>query len=162
MDIINPVTGAVTAGSVGTALGGTVASGTWTPVLTFSTPGNLAVTYNRQFGSYVKIGKLVHVNFGVITSAFTHTSASGTLRITGLPFTASNSNAVNTNYGNLVWQGITKVGYTDINTYVVANTSYIEFGAAGSGVLQGSVGFGDTPTAGTVALLGTIIYQVDA
>src|SRR3990167_5810415 len=32
--------------------------GTWTPVLTFATAGDLSVAYSVQVGSYVKIGNL--------------------------------------------------------------------------------------------------------
>lgn len=37
--------------------------GTWTPVLTFATPGDLSVAYSTQAGSYTKIGRQVMVSF---------------------------------------------------------------------------------------------------
>ena len=66
--------------------------GSWTPTLTFSTPGNLSVTYTTQFGVYTKIGRLVHFELRVSASTFTHTTASGGLRIAGLPFPSSSAN----------------------------------------------------------------------
>ena len=33
--------------------------GTWTPTITFATPGNLSVAYTTQSGSYTKIGRMV-------------------------------------------------------------------------------------------------------
>src|SRR5215831_5497396 len=45
--------------------------GTWVPVLTFATPGNLVVVYSVQLGGYVKVGKKVTVNFNITTSTFT-------------------------------------------------------------------------------------------
>lgn len=61
--------------------------GTWTPVITFNTPGNLNVVYTSQVGTYVKIGKQVHVELTLASSTFTFTTASGNALITGVPFT---------------------------------------------------------------------------
>lgn len=63
--------------------------GDWTPTITCDTPGDLSVTYSSQVGKYTKIGRLVHLQFYIVTSAFTHTTASGSLRIGGIPFTAA-------------------------------------------------------------------------
>lgn len=60
--------------------------GSWTPAITYTTPGDLSVAYTTQIGRYVKIGRLVFLK-GVITFTPTFTTASGELRITGLPFT---------------------------------------------------------------------------
>lgn len=60
--------------------------GTWTPVLTYATPGTLAVT-QANYGYYTKIGRQVTVQATVRLSAFTKGTASGALQITGLPFT---------------------------------------------------------------------------
>lgn len=62
--------------------------GTFTPVITFSTPGDLNVVYSMQNGSYVKIGSLVWWRATIGTSTFTHSTASGGLQIAGLPFTS--------------------------------------------------------------------------
>lgn len=69
-------------------------SGTWTPVVTFATPGNLSVSYSQQSGRYTQIGDLVYVD---VTLAFipTFTTASGDLIITGLPIAANASNLAN-------------------------------------------------------------------
>lgn len=69
--------------------------GTFTPTLTFDTPGNLAITYTVRTGNYTKIGRMVNFACRILTSSFTHSTASGNLRITGLPFTAINTT---TNY----------------------------------------------------------------
>ena len=63
--------------------------GTWTPALTFSIPGDLAVTYSIQVGRYTRIGRQVFITGDIETSAFTHTTASGNLRMSGLPFTSA-------------------------------------------------------------------------
>lgn len=61
--------------------------GTFTPTITFATPGDLNVVYSAQNGFYTKIGRLVHFFITIITTTFTHTTASGGLQIAGLPFT---------------------------------------------------------------------------
>jgi hypothetical protein len=128
--------------------------GAWTPVLTFATPGNVAVTYAAQLGSYTKIGRLVILDFFVTTSAFTHTTASGELTITGVPFTA----ATQIFGGFLAWSGITKAGYTQITAQV--QDVRILFNASGSGVSESSVAAADMPSGGTVRLRGSLIYRV--
>ena len=60
--------------------------GTWTPTLEFVTPGNASVTYSNRFAKYTKIGDVVHVQAWITTTTFTHTTASGFLNLTGLPF----------------------------------------------------------------------------
>lgn len=65
--------------------------GTWTPTLTFDTPGDLSVTYGFNTGTYTKVGRAVHVQCTLATSAFTHTTAAGSCRISGLPFANGSS-----------------------------------------------------------------------
>lgn len=65
-------------------------STTWTPTLTFVTPGNLSVSYATQQGYYSQIGNLVVCSFKLICTP-TYTTASGNLKISGLPV-ASNVN----------------------------------------------------------------------
>jgi hypothetical protein len=62
--------------------------GTWTPTFTFST-SSTGVTYSSQLGSYIKIGKYVWCWFDITLSAIG--SASGTARVSGLPFTITNN-----------------------------------------------------------------------
>lgn len=60
--------------------------GTFTPTLTIATPGNLVVAYSTQLGHYTKIGNLVTVRVSIATSTFTHTTSSGNIQVTGIPF----------------------------------------------------------------------------
>lgn len=62
--------------------------GTWTPTLSCNTVGNLSITYSAQLGVYTKIGRQVHASFYIVTSAMTHTTASGRLTIS-LPMAAA-------------------------------------------------------------------------
>ena len=62
--------------------------GTWTPAWG-GTTGNPTATYSTQTGKYTKIGNRVFMWFEIATA--TASGGSGTLRITGLPFTISNA-----------------------------------------------------------------------
>lgn len=62
--------------------------GTFTPAITFATPGDLSVAYTGQTGSYLRIGK--SITFAVqISFTATYTTATGNFRVTGLPVAAS-------------------------------------------------------------------------
>jgi hypothetical protein len=63
--------------------------GTWTPSLTFATPGTLAVTYNARVGLYTKVGRVVTVECRIVIpiGGFVKGTASGQFSITGIPFT---------------------------------------------------------------------------
>ncbi len=130
--------------------------GTWTPVLTFATPGDLSVSYALQVGQYTKIGRLVTVTFQILTSAFTHTTASGNARITGLPFTCS---AAALWPGALYFGGITMANYTQFVAMGIQSTTRLEIYASGQGQSASSVASGQMPTGGTVALYGTVTYE---
>jgi hypothetical protein len=131
--------------------------GTWTPVLTFATPGDKSVSYTTQFGSYTKVGRLCVLVMGIVTSAFTHTTASGAIQVTGVPFTPPNTSGQNF-YSAVNWQGITKASYTQIVARLVANTALIDFSACGSGQSISLVAAADTPTGGTVVLSADLPY----
>lgn len=70
--------------------------GTWTPTITYETPGTLSVSYASQSGTYTKIGNIVTLSFGIRLSAFTKGTASGNLRIGGVPFAQNFDSAVGT------------------------------------------------------------------
>lgn len=133
--------------------------GTWTPVLTFDTPGNLSVAYTTQLGWYQKVGDTVNLWWNVVTSTFTHTTASGNLKITGNPFIAIGT-ASFLQYGLVNWQGITKAGYTQVNPRILVSDTQIYFVASGSASAVSNIAFGDTPTGGTVILRGHISFRV--
>lgn len=130
---------------------------TWTPVLTFATAGDLSVVYSEQVGQYVKIGNLVLAYFGITTSTFTWSTASGNARITGLSFTALNT--ATTHFpGELSWGGITKANYTHIVPRVDNNTAFAVLAASGSAQSITTVAAADMPSAGTVTLRGCATF----
>src|SRR5574343_1257060 len=87
-----------------------VKEGKWTPVPTFATPGDLSVIYSTQYGYYWLFGNQISVLFRIVTSSFTHTTASGILKVTGLPLTSENTTG-KISVGSLNWGGITKATY---------------------------------------------------
>lgn len=78
----------------GTTTLASYASTTFTPDVTGSTTPPTTLTFTTALGSYVKIGKLVHFQIELVTSAFTAGPAAGNINITGLPF-ASASTGIN-------------------------------------------------------------------
>lgn len=131
--------------------------GTWTPELTFATPGDLAKTYAVLAADYEKIGRQVRAHFLIVTSAFTWTTASGALQITGLPFPVANAGLSYTVACFI--QGMTKAGYTWVNGIFAVNTSQITFFASASALAISNVVAADMPTGGTVIVAGGGTYR---
>jgi hypothetical protein len=136
------------------------AQGTWTPVLTCVTPGNLTIVYFLQSGRYTKLANYVILSWIIVTSTFTWTTASGIISITGLPFPAKNIANYYQFQGGLQWQGITKVGYT--HAYPVFSPGVSTFGINMSGSAQAvaNIAISDLPTLGGVNLSGVAFYEV--
>lgn len=137
--------------------------GTWTPVLTFATPGDLAVAYTTQVGTYTRIGNLVTVNCSLLLSSFVHGTASGNLQITGLPFTSKT--VAGSGYGAqgaMRFEGITKASYTQFSAQIGSAAALATIIAcrpdAGAGAAP--VTAADMPTGGTVRVIFTLTYQI--
>lgn len=149
-----------------TGTAGTVpfaSSGTWTPVLTFATPGDLAITYSagNQLGEYYRSGNWVDLYFRILTTAFTWTTAAGVGTITGSPFTSRNSG------GNIRWtgtfsglRGVTKANYTQFAPVADVNSSVISLVAMGSAQVNSTMNAADFPTGGTVLLQGWVGFPL--
>jgi hypothetical protein len=133
--------------------------GDWTPVLTFQTPGDLSVAYLVQVGSYTKIGNRVVLQGFIVLSAFTYTTASGYLRINGIPFNGSSSSG-RQNYGSLVFGGITKAGYTDFVTSIEpAVPSSVLVYCSGSAVAPDFISATNMPSGSNVQIKFTMVYE---
>lgn len=141
-----------------------IVQSTWTPVVTFATPGNLNVAYSFQHGRYVKVGKQVTVWFGLTTTTFTHTTASGEFRITGLPFASADI------AGSMQTTGSVEIGpvtlaatHTWINSNISNNTSHVRVVASGgSGAGRAVLTQTSFPTATNFNIYGSISYEVTA
>lgn len=132
--------------------------GTWTPTLTAATPGNLTVAYTTRLGRYIKNLPFVTLQFELETSSFTHTTASGEARITGLPFLVD---PLATYSGFMTFfGGFTKANYTQMGTRA-SSANFISFAISGSGQVATSPAITDFPSGGTVRLTGEITYKID-
>jgi hypothetical protein len=97
-----------------------------TPTLDFDTTGDLSVTYNtgNTYLEYTKRGRRIDFTCEVQATAFTETTASGTLLISGLPFLAMASRDFALSVSSL--QGITyPSGFTSVSAEIVGGTSDI-------------------------------------
>lgn len=128
----------------------------WTPTLTFQTPGDLSVTYSLQAGTYIKIGRLVIAWFTLATSAFTYTTASGIFRVGGLPFAISNSHEMHMPLG--AFAGITKANYTQFECRMTNGTSYLDILASGSGQVLATVSITDAASGTNKTIYGCVMY----
>lgn len=94
--------------------------GTFTPSITFSTPGNQSITYNVRSGVYTKIGDMVFVSIILSTATFTHTTASGGLDVTGLPFASGSPTAGSIGYSSGLTRGGTAGFYAPAVLFTAA------------------------------------------
>ncbi len=127
----NLTTGALTSTSInfGGSTLSTYVQGSWTPGITFATPGNLNVTYGTASGNYTRVGNVVTVSFYLAFTA-TYTTASGNVQITGLPV-QSGSYCIGTFIDT---DGIAfPTGCTQAALYAQSGYSVLSVNAQGSG-----------------------------
>lgn len=133
-----------------------LAAGEWTPTITFETPGNLSVAYSTRQGFYTVKDEVVTLYYTLITSTFTHTTASGNLELTGLPFKVRTDRLM---ANSLRFNGVTKTGATQAYALTLGTADdRLRFSMSGSGFAQGYITAADMPTGGSVILQGTINY----
>lgn len=125
--------------------------GTWTPTLTFTTPGNLNVVYSARTGNYTKIGRSCHIQMDIVTSTFTHTTASGVANITGSPFSTTDA----TQPGLLIWSGLVTGSFTQVSLRAVSTTIFDLVASAG-GLAYVAATTGTLPTGAAIVLDGSI------
>jgi hypothetical protein len=134
--------------------------GIWTPAFTFATPGDVAITYGVQVGTYTKVGRMITVAFRLTTSAFTWTTASGALQITGIPF--ASRTLTNMRWHNpCSFNGITKLLYTQFQLQLNSASSTIVANMSASGQSQSGVSAADLPSGGTPFFSGILTYETD-
>ena len=131
---------------------------TFSPTLTFATPGDLAVTYSVRTGSYTKIGKRILYDFAISTSAFTHTTAAGILQITGLPTAGA---AVGYPPGACTMSGWTKAGYSTPQIVMIQGQAYCHIQVGQSGVPTFVLTKDEVPTGATVVIGASGSYRID-
>lgn len=136
-----------------------VTLGGWLPTITFSSPGDLAVTYTTRAGFWLRVQRLMLIWFDVLTATFIHTTASGSLRLTGTP--AGDPPGVNFFGGALIWRGVTAANYAQVAARPDAGNILLFF-ASGSGQVVNQLDAADVPSGGTVRLSGFVAYPTDS
>lgn len=136
------------------------AEGDWTPAVSAATPGTLSVTYTAQVGKYTRIGRAVHASFYIAINTFTLGSASGEVRITGLPFT-STSTANTFHVGSVAVSGGPDIQATTVTLAwrIVPGVTYLQLletldNTSAALTAIGAIAAGD-------GLYGNITYIVD-
>lgn len=126
-----------------------------TIVLTFATPGTSSMSFTVNRANVWKVGRVVHAKFEA-TGTLTVGTASGDLLIQML--TETPSGGVNQRFaGTCAFQGITKAGYTHVNSEVTGAGTDIKLIASGSAVASSTIKAADI--SGSISLKGYIVYN---
>jgi hypothetical protein len=131
--------------------------GTWTPAVTYTTPGTSSTSYSTQTGTYTRIGNRVFLEFALV---FTPTlgTATGDFRITGIPFTAANAN-VGAGMKQVGARFSMPAGYTQYGV-VLASTTQIGLHVFGSASASGAIGPANMTDAQIHTLAASLCYAV--
>ena len=134
--------------------------GTWTPTLESTGGGTIASgTYTRRTGNYVKVGKLVTVQWQLQVSSASALSA-GSISITGLPFTCENTTLNRWRTFVLFWFQ-TGINCITIQAQISPNTSVVDLfplSAAGTDNSPSNVTLTTIGNTGYVELAGNFSY----
>ena len=136
-------------------------SGSWTPAISAANLGDLSVTYAVQRGTYIRFGDIVNCTFNIQANSISYTTATGFLRITGLPILPIND-GISLFSGSLFFQGITKAGFTQFTPVALAGTSYFLIYASASGAGTDPVDITDLPTISTPWIIGSFWFITDS
>lgn len=123
------------------------------PALTFGTPGDLAVTYASRSGKATKVGNIKILEIKLTTSSFTYTTASGQLKITGLPYQMFGA------IGKAQASGITYTG-NGLDLQGITGNPELFVRRSGSGVTIDYVTETGVPSGSTVTINCTI-WSID-
>lgn len=131
-----------------------VSSTTWTPTFNVAVPGDFAKTYSTQVGRRISLGGLTMLTFDIQFSAFTYTTAGGSVWIGGMPVDCVHTPDP---IGSVQFQGFTKAGYGSLVTNW-SGFGVLSIMASGSGVASVNAAITDFPSGGTPFLKGTIVF----
>ena len=137
--------------------------GTWTPALTFATPGDLSVSYTTQVGWWWRLGEVVLAHAYVecpVTTGFTFSSASGNLTMTGLQFVAKNESSLFP-IGACAYENISRASYSQVSAFAEPNTSTLLFSIDGMGQTHDNVKATDMTSAAKTIIVATVAYAAD-
>ena len=127
--------------------------GSWTPVIG-GAGGTSGQTYTTQVGRYIKIGKMVWVQFYAQLSA--KGTITGALEIQGLPFASENTASLYT-CGPMYFESLT-TSFVNLVPFMAPNTSVLTVrGLTGAGTSMGGLASGDVSN--TTLLIGSATYR---
>lgn len=134
-------------------------TGTWTPVLTFGTPGDLSVSYATQLGYYTRVGSIVTLYCNLVATP-TYTTASSTLRVTGAPY--SQRTVTNSGGGAIVHHTntLTYPSGTWVCARILSASSTIDFVCAGSATSLANIQTAGAPSGSAQTLRFYLTYLV--
>ena len=127
--------------------------------VTFATPGNVVVGYTDRHASWRRKGNDISLDWSIVVTTFTHSSASGALRLSGMPFAVENRSG-HFPVGSVSWQGINKANYTQIVPYGSPGQTYITFRTSGMAQSAADVLVADVSTGSLITLYGHLDYEV--
>lgn len=131
--------------------------GTWTPNLTFATPGDLSVVYAQRQGEYTRTDNEVIVRFSIVATP-TFTTAAGLMQLTGLPF--ANNSIMSPNVANPIrFSGINKATFSTVHVTIAVSSTILGVRASGMGVAAAAVQAADCTSGAAVTLNGQISYK---
>lgn len=112
--------------------------GTWTPQVYVGSTAATMGSSSLNFGTYVKIGRMVYVTARVVTSNFN--GGSGTFYIYGLPFTCTTYSRSGGAFQFFDFS--IPSGFTQVNPSIAADTTYVRYdmfrGSGSSDLMTGA------------------------
>lgn len=131
--------------------------GTWVPVFTLQTVGDLSVSYATQSGNFTRIGRIAYINFELICTP-TFTTGSGEIRLTGLPFAPANSEgqgSIVTISSGFTWPaGRTMVAPT------ASSGNYLILRASGSAVGSTTLASTNIVSGAAITIVASVVYRI--
>lgn len=134
--------------------------GTWTPAYTPSSGAFTTYTPNLNGGAYIKTGSLVCCTFILRTDVITVGTASGSVRLTGIPFSAGSGGliACNISYANGFASNHPSAAYVSgNNNYAVLNARSTASGPFNNTLQVSDLGTG----ANANYIIGSLIYIIN-
>lgn len=131
--------------------------GTWTPTLTAATVGDLSVAYSAQFARYREYDDGVYIECR-ITCTPTYTTASGGLRVAGLPYafvsTSYSAGAIQFHDNDVVYPS-SRVAITAVGT---SSASYVAFKGHATSVTSSNMLITDITSGNEIDIRFSLFY----
>lgn len=121
---------------------------TFTPAFSFTTAGDLAVTYTTQSARYRETDNGIYFELILVFNTNAYTTATGSAVITGFPVIKGGLAGTPLSVGQLA--NITlSTGYTQIFAYINSGATYAVLGQGGSGKALAQLGTANFPASGS-------------